>query len=71
MSFLTAFLYDRFMAKAEEACLTEWRRQLLRKIQGEVLEIGAGTGANLDAYSDDVTRLVLSEPNQHMRKLLT
>ncbi len=71
MSFLTAFFFDRFMAKTEEACLKEWRRELLKQVSGEVLEIGAGTGANLEFYSDSVTRLVLTEPDKHMQKLLT
>ncbi len=70
MSFLTAFFYDQFMAKAEEACLQEWRHELLRQVDGEVLEIGAGTGASIKFYSDNVTRLVLTEPDKHMRKLL-
>ena len=70
MSFLTAFFYDKFMAKTEEACLKEWRQRLLKQVNGEVLEVGAGTGANIKFYSDKVTRLVLSEPDKHMRKLL-
>jgi len=70
MSFLTALFYDRFMAAPEQACLTEWRHALLRQVSGEVLEIGAGTGASIELYSDHVTRLVLSEPDKHMRKRL-
>jgi ubiquinone/menaquinone biosynthesis C-methylase UbiE len=70
MSYLTAFFYDRFMAKTEEACLKEWRQGLLEQVSGEVLEIGAGTGANIKLYSDNVTKLVLAEPDKHMRKLL-
>jgi hypothetical protein len=37
MSFLTAFFYDRFMAKAEAACLRDWRHDLLQKAWGVVL----------------------------------
>ena len=70
MSFLTAIFYDRFMAKTEEACLREWRHELLRQVNGKVLEVGAGTGANIKFYSANVTRLVLTEPDKHMRKLL-
>jgi ubiquinone/menaquinone biosynthesis C-methylase UbiE len=70
MSFITAFFYDRVMAKTEEACLRDWRHDLLRQVSGEVLEIGAGTGANIKFYSDRVTRLVLTEPDKHMRKFL-
>lgn len=70
MSYLTAFFYDRFMARAEQACLGEWRHDLLRQVSGEVLEIGAGTGASIGFYSDKVSKLVLTEPDKHMRKLL-
>lgn len=70
MSFITAFFYDRFMAKAEEACLKEWRHGLLKQVSGEVLEVGAGTGANIKFYSDKLTKLVLTEPDKHMLKLL-
>lgn len=70
MSFVTAHLYDRCMARFERACLKSWRRELLKHVHGEVLEIGAGTGANIDHYSDQVTRLVLTEPDKHMRRIL-
>ena len=70
MSILTALFYDRFMASTEEACLGEWRLGLLRQVSGDVLEIGAGTGANIKFYSDNVTRLVLTEPDKHMRRLI-
>ncbi|MCP4390948.1 MAG: methyltransferase type 11, partial [Gammaproteobacteria bacterium] len=62
MSFLTSIFYDRFMAKTEAACLQQWRRELLAQVSGEVLEIGAGTGANIKLYSDRVSRLMLTEP---------
>ncbi len=70
MSFLTAIFYDRFMAKTEAACLQQWRRELLAQVSGEVLEIGAGTGANIKLYSDRVSRLMLTEPDRHMRQQL-
>jgi len=70
MSFLSAKFYDSFMARSEEACLTSWRRELLEQLSGEVLEIGAGTGANLAFYTDRVSRLQLSEPDKHMRRQL-
>jgi ubiquinone/menaquinone biosynthesis C-methylase UbiE len=69
MSFMT-YLYDLNMGIVERACLKSWRRELLKHVYGEVLEVGAGTGANIDHYSDQVTRLVLTEPNKHMRKVL-
>ena len=35
-----------------------------------MLEVGAGTGVNIRFYSDNITRLVLTEPDKHMRNLL-
>lgn len=70
MSFLMAMFYDRFMTGVEEACLRDWRQDLLEQAEGSVLEIGAGTGATIDFYPATVTRLVLSEPDPHMRKRL-
>jgi len=70
MSWLMAALYDRAMHGVEEASLIRWRTDLLRDLSGEVLEIGAGTGANLPLYPPAVRRLVLVEPDPHMRRRL-
>jgi ubiquinone/menaquinone biosynthesis C-methylase UbiE len=70
MSFITAYFYDRLSARAEKAFLKSWRRELLKHVYGEVLEIGAGTGANIEHYPNQVTRLVLTEPDKHKRRIL-
>jgi SAM-dependent methyltransferase len=70
MSWLMSKLYDRVMRNAEQACLIAWRADLLHGLSGEILEIGAGTGANLGHYPPAVTRLVLSEPDPDMRSKL-
>ncbi|MGM0556576.1 MAG: class I SAM-dependent methyltransferase [Myxococcota bacterium] len=70
MSWLLAKIYDRFMAPAEDACLREWRQEVVTGASGRVLEIGAGTGANLDFYGSQVERLTLVEPDPHMREQL-
>jgi len=70
MSFITAYLNDRLSARAEKVFLKSWRRELLKHVYGEVLEIGAGTGANIEHYSDRVTRLVLIEPDKHKRRIM-
>ena len=70
MPFFISLFYDRFMAGTEAACLEEWRHGLLQQVSGEVLEVGAGTGANIRLYSKNVSRLMLSEPDKHMRKIL-
>jgi ubiquinone/menaquinone biosynthesis C-methylase UbiE len=62
--------YDRFMAGTEKAGLRDRRRALLEDANGRVLEIGAGTGANLDLYGAGVSELVLTEPEEPMAKRL-
>ncbi len=51
--------YDGIMKDAEDKGLRDWRSSLLKNISGEVLELGCGTGANLEFYSDSIKRLVL------------
>jgi ubiquinone/menaquinone biosynthesis C-methylase UbiE len=65
-----ATIYDRFMEESERACLADWRTALLADLSGDVLEIGAGTGRNLDHYPSGIERLVLAEPDRHMRRHL-
>jgi ubiquinone/menaquinone biosynthesis C-methylase UbiE len=62
--------YDRFMAGTEKAGLADRRHELLADARGRVLEIGAGTGANLEHYTDAVTELVLTEPEEPMARRL-
>lgn len=51
--------------------MSRWRAELLTPLAGEeVLEIGAGTGRNLELYPPQLTRLVLAEPDRHMRAQL-
>ena len=62
--------YDRFMAGAEKAGLHDMRRDLVASARGRTLEIGAGTGANVDLYPEAVTELVLAEPAEPMARRL-
>jgi ubiquinone/menaquinone biosynthesis C-methylase UbiE len=61
-----ARVYDRVLAPLEEAGLQAWRADLLGGLDGTVVEIGAGTGANLAHYPASVERLVLTEPEPAM-----
>jgi ubiquinone/menaquinone biosynthesis C-methylase UbiE len=70
MSFITALVYDTVLTCAEERCLRQFRGEMLGTLGGSVLELGAGTGINLPHYSRNVTSLVLTEPDPHMRKRL-
>ncbi len=68
-AWLMALFYDRFMSLPEANGLGDWRRDLIEPLTGFVLEIGAGTGANLPNYGD-VSELVLTEPDPHLRRQL-
>lgn len=70
MGRFAAAVYDRFAESSERACLRAWRADLLRDLTGEVLEVGAGTGLNLAHYPRTLARLVLSDPDPHMRRKL-
>jgi SAM-dependent methyltransferase len=62
--------YDRGFKGAEEAGLREMRRELLGQALGRVLELGAGTGLNLEHYPEEIESLTLVEPDPHMNKQL-
>jgi ubiquinone/menaquinone biosynthesis C-methylase UbiE len=62
-----AAMYDRISRGGERAQVRHLRKELLSGVTGEVLEIGAGTGANFEYY-DDAARVVALEPDPHMLK---
>ena len=70
ISWLFAKFYDQLMKDAEERCLRNWRQSLLKDLSGAVLELGCGTGANLEFYPEAVKSLQLIEPNHAMRQKL-
>jgi ubiquinone/menaquinone biosynthesis C-methylase UbiE len=63
-------MYDRAMKAAEEAGMREKRREVLAEARGRTIDIGAGTGLNLDLFPSEVSELVLAEPDPHMLKQL-
>lgn len=65
-----AAVYDHLMAGSERAGLAAQRAQALAPARGATLELGAGTGANLEHYPAAVTELVLTEPSEHMARRL-
>jgi ubiquinone/menaquinone biosynthesis C-methylase UbiE len=67
---LVPLIYDRVMAGTEAAGLSRRRAELLADARGEVLEIGAGTGANLAHYPRSVTTLWLTDPDPAMVRRL-
>ena len=67
---IVAAVYDRMLAGSEKAGLAQLRADLLAAARGSVLELGAGTGANLAAYPDQVESVTLIEPDPHMARRL-
>jgi ubiquinone/menaquinone biosynthesis C-methylase UbiE len=63
-------MYDHMAGKTERAGLGEHRRTLLAQASGDVLEIGGGTGANLEYYGDGVQTLTIIEPEKPMLRRL-
>lgn len=67
---LFAATYDRLSRGSEEAGLRALRQDLLAGATGRVLEIGAGTGANLGLYNGTIEGLVVTEPESPMLRRL-
>jgi ubiquinone/menaquinone biosynthesis C-methylase UbiE len=65
-----AAIYDRAIEGTEEAGLREMRRELLSGASGRTIDIGAGTGVNVELFPEGVSELVLAEPDPHMAKRL-
>lgn len=49
-----AALYDKLLAPVD-GTLTKWRKELLKDVSGKTLEIGIGTGKNIQHYPAGVT----------------
>ena len=65
-----AAAYNAIFAGLERGGLAEKRAELLADARGATLELGAGTGHNLEHYPPTVERLVLTEPDPHMARRL-
>lgn len=64
---MIGWLYDLLGRSQERGELGQIRRSLLAELEGDVLEVGAGTGANLPHYRH-ATRVVAVEPDPSMAK---
>ena len=64
-----AAAYDPLLARAEREGIAGARQELLAGARGRVLEIGAGTGLNVERYPAN-TDVTYTEPDAHMAKRL-
>ncbi len=62
--------YDTFQARMEREFFGKIRRDMLAGASGRVVEIGAGTGANLAHYPRTIDELVCTEPEEPMARRL-
>ncbi len=63
--------YDRFLAPMELVWFAKWRKRMLSPLEGEVLDIGSGTGTNLRYYPDEVGCVTVVDPNHENISYLT
>ncbi len=67
---LFSAMYDRLLAGTEDAGMRDTRREVLAQARGRTIDIGAGTGANLGLFPEDLEQVVMAEPDPHMVKQL-
>lgn len=65
-----AALYDPLLWLGERAGMAARRRNLLGRARGRTVELGSGTGLNLEYYPDGLDELILTEPEAAMRTRL-
>ncbi len=67
---LFAVAYDPIMGALERGRLGAKRRELLADLSGDIVEVGAGTGANLRHLPDSVRHVTAVEPDPAMAERL-
>ncbi|HKI20509.1 MAG TPA: class I SAM-dependent methyltransferase, partial [Isosphaeraceae bacterium] len=70
MGFYSRHVFPRLCDWAMRAPdITRLRREVLSKVDGEILEIGFGTGLNLKHYPEDVRHLTAVDPGVGMSQI--
>jgi ubiquinone/menaquinone biosynthesis C-methylase UbiE len=64
-------LYDRLVTGCDRAGFGERRARLVGALEGDVLEIGAGTGLNLAHYGPSARVVALEPDRRYARRLRT
>jgi ubiquinone/menaquinone biosynthesis C-methylase UbiE len=67
---IMARVYDPFVWLGETVGMRNRRAALVGNARGRVVELGAGTGLNIAHYPDGIAELVLTEPDEAMRRRL-
>lgn len=62
---LFASQYDALMTKLERSTFHSIRKELIADLEGDILEVGSGTGANFEFYSEKAHVIAL-EPSTFM-----
>ena len=71
MSFYSTVIFPRFYdALMDKPHWVKYRQAQLQNVQGEVLEIGVGTGLNLVHYPKQINKVTTVDPNPGMNKKL-
>ena len=71
MGFYSRAIFPRFYdCLIDKPFWAQYRREQLSSVDGEILEIGVGTGLNLPHYPEHVRRIVTVDPNPGMNKRL-
>jgi ubiquinone/menaquinone biosynthesis C-methylase UbiE len=68
-------IFSRFWAwmssRLDAGGAADHRRRLLAGLSGQVIEVGAGSGANFAHYPAQVSRVLAVEPEPHLREIAT
>lgn len=71
MGFYSRVIFPRFYdCIADKSFWAKYRQQQLANAEGEILEIGVGTGLNLPNYPPSVRKITTADPNPGMNKRL-
>jgi ubiquinone/menaquinone biosynthesis C-methylase UbiE len=65
---LFARVYTKVAQKSEQRGGAAHRRKLLAGLQGRVIEVGAGSGANFPHYPTSVSQVIAIEPERYLRE---
>jgi ubiquinone/menaquinone biosynthesis C-methylase UbiE len=69
MGFYSRVIFPRLCEFAlDQPLVAELRRKLLAEVQGEILEIGIGTGLNVPHYPSHVRTITAIDPNPGMHR---